>query len=334
VDGEYGVQAQISADVDAPDRVFYGLTVRQVAILGATGVLLWAAYRALAPLVPPMVIVIAAVPIAAIAAGLALGRRDGISMDRWVAAAAVAARAPRILVPAGDGDVTGAPSWAPLTRTADTKTKARNNRQCTGTGEANAATTPAKVAALRLPAERIRDDGVVDLGSGRVALTAASTVNFDLRTGAEQQALVDGLGRWLNSLSVPTQIVVSSRPIDMHAHADLVEANVDYLPHPALADAAAGYADFLRWLGDDRDPLHRHVVIAHRVGAHAEPAVARRHAEQTARALTGLGAATRVLDGGLITDVLVAACDPWHTTGSGRATPSAVVTADLGGGVR
>jgi len=67
-------------------------------------------------------------------------------------------------------------------------------------------------------------------------------------------------------------------------------------------------------------------VVAHRVGAHADAAVARRHAEHTARALSGLGAPTRVLDGGQVTDVLAAACNPWHNPGSGRPTPDAIIT--------
>ena len=112
----------------------------------------------------------------------------------------------------------------------------------------------------------------------------------------------------------------------MHAHADLVEQRLDWLPHPALAEAAAGYAEFLRQLGEDRDPLDRRIVVAHRVGAHADAAVARRHAEHTARALSGLGAPTRVLDGGQVTDVLAAACNPWHNPGSGRPTPDAIIT--------
>jgi hypothetical protein len=183
------------------------------------------------------------------------------------------------------------------------------------------------LAPLRLPADRITPAGVVDLDQGRVALTAVSTVNFDLRTSDEQYALIEAAGRWLNSLSTPTQIVVSTRRVDMDAHADLVEEHIDYLPHPALADAAAGYAEFLRQLGEERDPLDRHIVVAHRVGPHAETAVARRHADHTARALSGLGATTRVLDGSGVTDVLTAACNPWYNTGFGRATPDAVITA-------
>jgi len=328
VDGDYGLQAQVPADIDAADRVLYGLTARQVAILAAAGALLWAAYRTLTPLVPPVLVGIAAVPVAALAAGLALGRRDGISMDRWVGAALAAARAPRLLVAAAQ-PVPPVPAWAPEVHAVDpagTSAAAMTRRRAARGGKGSTSTAP-RLAPLRLPADRVSPGGVVDLdGQGRVALTAVSTVNFDLRSLDEQAALIEAAGRWLNSLSAPTQIVVSTRRVDMDAHADLVEQRLDHLPHPALADAAAGYAEFLRQLGDDRDPLERRIVVAHRVGAGADPSVARRHAEHTARALSGLGAPTRVLDGGQVTDVLAAACDPWHTTGSGRPTPDAVIT--------
>ncbi len=326
--------AQVPADIDAPDRVLYGLTVRQVAILAATGALLWAAYRTLTPLVPAAVVAIAAVPVAAVAAGLALGRRDGISMDRWVAAALAAARAPRLLV-AADHPVPPVPAWAPEMRAADPAgTRAagtiRTQRGTARNGNGVAAPVP-RLAPLRLPADHLSPGGVVDLdGQGRVALTAVSTINFDLRSLDEQAALIEAAGRWLNSLSAPTQIVLSTRRVDMDAHADLVEQRLDYLPHPALADAAAGYAEFLRQLGAERDPLERRILVAHRVGAGADPSVARRHAEHTARALSGLGAPTRVLDGGQVTDVLAAACNPWHNTGSGRPIPDAVIRLPAG----
>jgi hypothetical protein len=319
------VQVAIPADIDAPDRVLYGLTVRQVAILAGTGGWLWLAYRALCPPVPAAAVGLAAVPVAAVAAVLALGRRDGISLDRWVTAALVAARSPRLLVAAGDG-LPAVPGWAPLARLAGPPHRRR----------ALAAAAPVAVAPLRLPATAISESGVVDVDDGQVTLTAVSTINVDLRTAGEQSALVEGLGRWLNTLSTPAQIVVSTRPADMDSLADTVERQLRYLSHPALADAAAGYADFLRWLRDDRDPLDRRVVIAHRAdgkaSGHADGQVVRRHAEQTARAIAGLGAAAAILDGGLVTDVLGACCEPWRIPRFGRSTPGAVITGQTGNG--
>jgi hypothetical protein len=307
VSDEAPLQVPVPADIDAADRIVYGLTARQVAILAGTGGWLWLAFRALCPPVPPVALVVAAMPVLAVAAVLALGRRDGISLDRWVFAALLAARAPRRFVPMGDGRP-AVPRWAP--------------EPC-GVG-------PVQVAPLRLPAAAIDESGVVDVDDGRVALTAVSTVTFDLRTGGEQQALVDGFGQWLNALSGPTQIVVSTRPADVEALAEAVDRRSPYLPSPALAEAADGYVAFLRWLADDRDPLERRVTVAHRVGAHTEAKAARRQADQTARTVTGLGAAAVVLDGGLVGDVLAAACDPWQTPTFGRSRPGSVVTADAG----
>lgn len=311
-DDEAPVYAPVPADFGAPDRILYGLTARQVAILAATGALLWVAYHAVTPTVPPAAFALGALPVAGLALALAVGRRDGISMDRFLAAALAAARAPRRLVPAPEG-VPAAPRWVP-------------DRSPTGRPAGGAGRTPVGgVAPLRLPAGDIAGNGVIDMGAGSVALTAATTVNFDLRAAHEQHALVAGMGQWLNALSHPVQVVISTRRVDLHARADATEQRLDALPHPALADAAAGYAQFLRELAADRDPLERHVLVAHRTGPGAAANLARRQAEATARALAGLGAATRVLSGGQVTDALTGACHPWRHVSPGRVTPSSVI---------
>lgn len=158
------VQAHVPADLDAPDRILYGLTARQVAILAATAAVLWLAFQALTPALPAPVVGVACVPVAAIAAAVALGRRDGITMDRWLAAAVRSARAPHRLVPAAE-PVPAAPGWAP-----------------------RAADTAGTLTPLRLPAQAIAESGVIDVDDGRVALTAVTTVNVDLRTTGEQHA--------------------------------------------------------------------------------------------------------------------------------------------------
>src|SRR5512142_568667 len=97
------VEAKVPADFDAPDRVLYGLTARQVAILATSAALLWLTYHAVTPTVPAVAFAVAAVPVGALSVAVALGRRDGISMDRWISAAVAAARSPRRLVAASSG---------------------------------------------------------------------------------------------------------------------------------------------------------------------------------------------------------------------------------------
>ena len=122
-------------------------------------------------------------------------------------------------------------------------------------------------------------------------LASCSTVNFALRTTGEQNALVASFGRFLNSLSGPTQILVRTRRMDLTGLVADLERDAGALPHPALEDAARDHAAFLADLGAHQQLLGRQVLLVAREPAAggAEQAAARlsrRHAEAAA-ALAG-----------------------------------------------
>ena len=102
------------------------------------------------------------------------------------------------------------------------------------------------------------------------------------------------------------------------------------LPHPALIDAATGYAQFLLDLQAERDPLWRTATITHLATGSRSDLDAARHAEHTACALPAIGAATRVLDGPIVTALLGIALDPYTytytSTHAGRAVPDQPIT--------
>ncbi|MFB9340211.1 PrgI family protein [Actinoplanes octamycinicus] len=291
------------ADVDAPDKIVYGLTFRQLAILAVAAVVFYGAWQGLHDLVPTPLLVGAAVLGGGLVFGLAVGRRDGLSLDAWLLAAVRHSRTPRAL---STVDIsTTVPDWveAPTGRVM-------------------------LPAPLKLPADAISDDGEISLGGTHAAMVAATTVNLALRTGDEQAALVDTFGRWLNSLSTATQIVVSAQPVDLHSHARTLAAAADRLPHPALAEAAADHATFLDDLAQRRDPLRRQVLIVTRTSAEERGEhAARRRADGTVRALSGLGVTTRALDGHAATAALAAAADPYRPPRpGGLAAPETVIT--------
>ncbi|MFG1888083.1 PrgI family protein [Micromonospora sp. NPDC049051] len=291
------------ADVDAPDKIAYGLTFRQLAILAVAALAFYGAWQALHTLVPMPALIAVAVVVGGLAFGVAVGRRDGLSLDLWLLAAVRHARAPRAL------------------STTDTMSKTPDWVQ--------APKTPVMLPApLKLPADAIDDGGEIRLGGARAAMVAATNVNLALRTPDEQAALVDTFGRWLNSLSTPTQIVVSAQPVDLHSAARTLAAAADALAHPALADAAADHARFLDDLATRRDPLRRQVLIVTRTstGERGEHA-ARRRADDTVRALSGLGVSTRALDGAAVTAAIAAAADPYRPPRpGGLAAPDTVIT--------
>ncbi|MFI7307179.1 PrgI family protein [Micromonospora aurantiaca] len=301
--GGQPVTARMPADVDAPDKVLYGLTFRQLAIVAVAAVVFYGGWKVLHAVVPAPVLLGAGVVLGGLVFGLAVGRRDGLPMDVWLAYAVRHWRAPRAL---STTDTTGkTPDWVQA--------------------PASTVTLPAP---LTLPADAIDEHGEISLGAVKAAMVAATSVNLALRTADEQAALVDTFGRWLNSLSTPTQIVVSAQPVDLHSAARTLAHAADAMPHPALADAAADHARFLDDLAQRRDPLRRQVLIVTRTtsGERGEHA-ARRRADQAVRALSGLGVATRALDGRAATAALAAAADPYRPSRpGGLAAPDAAIT--------
>ena len=277
---------RIPADVEREDRLLANLTARQLAILGVGGVALWAVYEATRRLVPLGVFAAVAVPLAAVAVTLALGRIGGVPADRLALAAWRQHRAPRRLVPAPEG-VPDVPAFLGAS--------------------AGPAPTP-----LHLPLVGISGDGMVDLGDDGVALICrASAVTFSLRTPAEQEALVVAFGRYLNSLAQPAQLLIRAEPIDL----GLVIAELDHvapaLAHPGLEAAAREHARFLAELATTRDLLRREVLVVIRdVGGEGAPARLRRRGEEATAALAGAGVTLVVLGGDAARQCLARALDP------------------------
>lgn len=321
---------RIPADVDREDTVWHGLTARQLLILASTGLALYALWSATRTVLSLAVFAVLALPVAAATAALVLGRRDGLPLDRLLLAALRQRLTPRRHLAAPEG-LHPAPAWLTAAATPDPQ----------DTGGAQAGAVP-----LHLPAQNIAATGLVDLGQDGVALVAeCTTVDFALRTPAEQDALTAAFGRYLHSLTTPVQLLVRAERLDLTAAIAELRAQAPALPHPALQSAAEDHADFLTQLAHDHDLLRRQVllvlrepvraagpvdglggpgllaVLAARRIPRSAPAVteAERHAAgirltrrlADATTLLGLaGIAVRPLDAGQTTAVLAAACTP------------------------
>ena len=297
-------RVQITADVDRPDKILLGLTARQLAILAVPALGLWATYALARHHLPLALFAALGAPVVLGALVLALGRRDGLGLDRLLAMAARQQMAPRRAVPAPDG-VTAAPGWVGR----------------------DGARPPAP---LRLPPQGVGDDGVLDLGAeGAAIVCGARTVSFSLRTPAEQRGLVVAFGRYLNSLAAPVQVLVRSEPVDLGSEVAELRAQAGGLPHPALEAAALAHAGFLEELAASRDLLARGVLVVLRdqAGGPDAPGRLRRRAADAAAALAAAGVALQVLDAPGALGVLCGALDPWALPRpTGLASPDAVIT--------
>ncbi|MDT0267228.1 PrgI family protein [Streptomyces sp. DSM 44915] len=284
---------RIPADIERADRVLGPLTARQTAIVGCGGLLLYGAYWAGRPVVDVRLFLALAVPLAGAVVAVALGRREGITMDRFVLAGLVHAGSAKRMVHAPEG-VPALPSFL--------------NRSLTRSAGPPPAADPA------VPCRGVDGAGLLDLGDGgQAALAACSTVNFGLRSASEQAVLTGSFGRWLNSLTGPTQIVVRSRPVDLSPATEAVRGAAHGLGHPALVRAAQAHADFLGQLGGEREVLRRQEVllVSREEGrrAFADRRVRQRLGE-AAEALAGADLDVQPLGAERVTATLRETCDP------------------------
>ena len=278
-------RVRVPADVERPDRILAGLTARQLAILAIAAVVVWAGYAATRTLIPPAAYGIFAIPVAAIAIVLAVGRVDGAPADRFLAAAIGHWRRPRRLVPSPG------PLPAPPTMIAQ-------------------AVGPLP-APLRLPIASVGEDGTIDIGAdGQALILRAGSAAFSLRSPTEQQAMVAAFARWLNSLSEPVQILIHTQPQDLGPAITTLEEAAPALPHPALEAAAKDHARFLAGLAG-QGLLARQILVALRQqGDVGEAGRLARRASETQAALAAAGVNLEILDGPAAGRLLAAILDP------------------------
>jgi hypothetical protein len=351
---------RIPADVDRPDRVLGPFTARQLAILGVAALLLYGLYLLTRPFLPAPIFLLLATPLGIAVATLALGRRDGVALDHLAVAALRQHLSPRHRVAAPEG-VRAAPAW--ITAHADAGASPRGRRPSGDT---------VSPAPLRLPAEGVAgtggNAGVIDLGGDGLAMIAVcSTVNFSLRTPAEQEALVGSFARYLHSLTAPVQILVRAERLDLAPQIAQLRDRAGGLPHPALEAAARDHADYLAELTAQADLLRRQVLLVLREPLRISPAPAtatllpwrRNRGEQPAGdsarhaaeqrlvrrlaeasdLLSTAGITLTPLDAAAATGVLASACNPdtFLPPSAGLAAADEVITAtatftDLYGG--
>lgn len=278
---------KVPADVDLEDRLAFGLTARQLAVLAVAAIGAYLAFTTVASVAPLPLAAAAATPVALVGAGLAFGRRDGMPGDRLALAALTLLLRQRRRVLAPEGLAAALPG-------------------------ADAPAQPS-AAALDVPVRAVLRSGVVELRDGRRCLLAtASGTSFALRSEEEQAGLVEAYGRWLHSLVEPAGITVRSQPVDLAGKASAIRDAADELPHPALARAARGHALFLDDLGAD-GVRRRQIVLTLTTSTRdrdAACATLQRSAEDARELLRAAGVELRVHDGQAAAALLAHAIDP------------------------
>jgi hypothetical protein len=278
-------EIRIPSDIDQEDRIIGTLTARQLGLIAVPAVALWLLYSATKTIVPTLVFVPVAVIISAAIGALVVGRRDGLSMDRFVLAMFRHNKTEHLQVSAM-GDIARAPYVAgamaePLPGNAD-------------------------FAVVDVTA-----DGVVDLGpDGAAVICSATSVNLLLQSEAEQEALTGAFGRFCNSLEEPVQFVTRAEVVELTEAIVMLRTKAPELPAVGLERAALDHARFLTRLASDSDATSRSVFVVFRDHRNLDISGQRliRRAVEATGALSAAGVTLRPLVGREASRVIQRAC--------------------------
>ena len=89
-------------------------------------------------------------------------------------------------------------------------------------------------------------DGVVVVKDGSLrSVLAVSSINFDLKSSTEQEAIIFAYQRFLNSLDFPIQIVISTRKFDIKPYLEMLERKKDTERNTLLRNQIDDYVHFV-----------------------------------------------------------------------------------------
>lgn len=234
-DGGSSMKARIPADVEMPDQIFAGLSIRQLAIVATDLLVLWSMFEVLGSRSSAVIVAILGAPIAAAGLVAVTVRPAGIAAESFLLHGLRHLVGAKTMVPATEAIPTDGPTLGTVIN---------------------------RLRPLAFPVEDISEDGTINLGSlGRAVISRASSLNLRLRSEAEQRALVDGFAKVLNSLEGPAQFLIRSERADATELLKSLEESIRTLPNQALGTASMHYARFLRTITSDREVLSRSILV-------------------------------------------------------------------------
>ncbi len=107
----------------------------------------------------------------------------------------------------------------------------------------------------------IRDDLVIMQDGTLRAVLAVSSTNFDLKNEDEQNSIVYGYQRFLNSLDFPIQILMQSRRLDINDYVTRLKEQTSRLTNELLKTQADYYVQFIQELVSGANVMSKNFYI-------------------------------------------------------------------------
>lgn len=114
---------------------------------------------------------------------------------------------------------------------------------------------------LQIDIKGVRDGILILPGNQYRAVLELSSINFELKSEAEQDALIETYQSFLNSLSTPLQIIVRVREMDMDKYLDDFKKKRDSEKEKVYKDEITNYTEFVSKLITKNKILSRRFYV-------------------------------------------------------------------------
>ncbi|MFH0820559.1 MAG: hypothetical protein V1908_02180 [Candidatus Peregrinibacteria bacterium] len=114
---------------------------------------------------------------------------------------------------------------------------------------------------LYLSIAEIKDDVVVLKNGGLRAVLQTSSVNFNLKSEEEQNAIIVAYQGFLNSIDFPVQIAIRSRKLDIDKYLENVKELGEKNENPLLRKQTHEYCEYIQKLVEYADIMEKNFYV-------------------------------------------------------------------------
>lgn len=107
----------------------------------------------------------------------------------------------------------------------------------------------------------VHDDTLVLKNGGLRAILEIQSVNFNLKSTVEQEALISSYQGFLNALNFPVQIQIRSRKLDIDAYIADLKNRQGKIDNDLLREQMVGYTDFIQRLVEYSDIMEKKFFV-------------------------------------------------------------------------
>ncbi len=107
----------------------------------------------------------------------------------------------------------------------------------------------------------VHDDVLVLKNGGLRAVLEVGSINFNLKSEQEQQAIIQGYQRFLNALNFPVQILIRSRKLDIDVDLDDLRLRQKKIPNELLQNQMEGCIEYVQKLVEYSDIMEKKFYV-------------------------------------------------------------------------